>query len=266
MTTADPSPPRVRRRWYQFSLRTLLIFVTIVGCGLGWFGIKVQQAIKQKAAVDVILKSGGMVAYDYQLDESGTIWQDKEPSGPPWLRSLLKADLFANVIYADVETNEELTLLQDLPQLNWLFVGRNVTDVGWEHLRQLGQLKRLVFARSQISDDSLKNLRELSQLTTLKFLDIPITDAGLIHVNTLSRLQSLDLSYTAVTDAGLVQFTGLGQLENLSLQGTQITDAGLEHLLGMNKLCQLDLRYTKVTDEGIRKVRESLPNCIIIRE
>src|ERR1700676_515032 len=24
------------RRWYQFSLRTLLIFVTLAGCGLGW--------------------------------------------------------------------------------------------------------------------------------------------------------------------------------------------------------------------------------------
>ena len=37
MDTANPNAakPKARRRWYQYSLRTLLIFVTLAGCGFG---------------------------------------------------------------------------------------------------------------------------------------------------------------------------------------------------------------------------------------
>lgn len=37
MTTAKP-----RRRWYQISLRTLLLLVTIVSAGFAWLGYKVR--------------------------------------------------------------------------------------------------------------------------------------------------------------------------------------------------------------------------------
>jgi hypothetical protein len=33
--TFNAAKPKSRRRWYQYSLRTLLIFVTLAGCGLG---------------------------------------------------------------------------------------------------------------------------------------------------------------------------------------------------------------------------------------
>ena len=42
-------PPNRKRRWYQFSVRTLMIFVTLVGCGLGWLGFKGRAARRQQA-------------------------------------------------------------------------------------------------------------------------------------------------------------------------------------------------------------------------
>ena len=36
--TSSPTTPKLRRRWLQFSLRTLLVLMLVLGCGLGWLG------------------------------------------------------------------------------------------------------------------------------------------------------------------------------------------------------------------------------------
>jgi hypothetical protein len=50
---------------------------------------------------------------------------------------------------------------------------------------------------------------------------------------------------------------------NRRLGRTQVTDAGLIHLRGLTKLRERDLNATNVTGEGARKLRETLPDCII---
>ena len=37
------SAPQSRRRWLQFSLRTLLLLMLAIGCGLGWLGAASEQ-------------------------------------------------------------------------------------------------------------------------------------------------------------------------------------------------------------------------------
>ena len=56
--------PIKRRRWFRFSLRMLLVVVTVLCV---WLGFKVNAARRQKEAVEAILKAGGQVSYDYQL-------------------------------------------------------------------------------------------------------------------------------------------------------------------------------------------------------
>jgi hypothetical protein len=36
--------PKPKRRWLQFSLRTMLVLMLLFGCGLGWLGREVQRA------------------------------------------------------------------------------------------------------------------------------------------------------------------------------------------------------------------------------
>lgn len=45
MTTTKPT-----RRFFQFKLRTLLVLVTLVSLGLGWFAIKLNEARRQREA------------------------------------------------------------------------------------------------------------------------------------------------------------------------------------------------------------------------
>ena len=55
--------PRPRRRWLQFSLRSILALTAVVAI---WLGIKVTAAHNQRNAVKAILASGGQVYYDFQ--------------------------------------------------------------------------------------------------------------------------------------------------------------------------------------------------------
>ncbi len=61
MTTSPPN----RRRWYQFRLRTLLVFMLLVCVGLSWFSVKMDQARKQREAVEAIRKAGGFALRTY---------------------------------------------------------------------------------------------------------------------------------------------------------------------------------------------------------
>ena len=53
MTTTKP-----RRRWFQFSFRTLLVLMLLVCIGLGSIAWKVRQVGKQREAVAAIVATG----------------------------------------------------------------------------------------------------------------------------------------------------------------------------------------------------------------
>ena len=51
MTTDHPNPSKPRRRWFQYSLRTLFVLVTVLCV---WLGVTVERARKQREAVVVL--------------------------------------------------------------------------------------------------------------------------------------------------------------------------------------------------------------------
>jgi hypothetical protein len=57
-------PPKRKRRWFQFSLRTLMIFTLFLAIGCGLMARRVEQKRNEREAVDAIVKLGGHVHYD----------------------------------------------------------------------------------------------------------------------------------------------------------------------------------------------------------
>jgi len=90
MTTDHPNPSKPRRRWFQFSLRTLLVLLTVLCV---WLGVTVNRARKQREAVAAIEALGGYVRYEYQYGSG------QEPPGPKWLRELIGEEYFVSVVY-----------------------------------------------------------------------------------------------------------------------------------------------------------------------
>jgi Leucine rich repeat/Leucine Rich repeat len=232
-------PPKRKRRWFQFSLRSLMIFTAIVAVGCGWIGRRMEQKRKEREAVEAIVRLKGEVFYDYQRE---TV-EDVQPSGPAWLRKLLGENFFSEV---------DAVLLYD----------SDVTDAGLANLEGLSELQTLVLTGTKVTDVGLSNLRGLAHLQNLTLSGDTITDAGLVNLSQLPRLQELDLARTNITDAALKHLSGLKQLRTLNLRGTKVTDAGLKHLKGLSQLKQLALTAAKVfSNAGVEELQDALPNC-----
>ena len=233
---------RRQRRWYQYSLRTLLLFVLLVSIGMSWLGVKLHRAREQKEAVEAIRKAGGEVSYDYQSD-----YASAEPRVPKWARALLGDGFFFDVLQAGASGtkfgDDEAVYLRRLTNLEWLSLrATRITDAGLEHLEGLARLEELYLSRTNITDAGLEHLKRLTNLTWLNLSDTQVTDAGLEHLKGLTSLQWLDLS------------------------DTQVSDAGLEHLQGLSNLEDLDLSNTQVTDAGVKGLQRALPNCDIFAD
>ena len=84
-TTAKP-----RRRWLQFSLRTLLVLMLVCGAGFGWLAHQVDRARAQKRAAVEIEKLWASVEFE---DVSGGMIR----TAVAWLGKLFGEDLTGNV-------------------------------------------------------------------------------------------------------------------------------------------------------------------------
>ena len=99
--------PKRRRRWVQFSLRTLLVFVTLCAVASSWFVVKMKQVKKRREAVKAIMEAGGSVRYEYSVNAqlSGST---PKPPGPAWIRKLLGDDFFATVLGVTREVRAQM--------------------------------------------------------------------------------------------------------------------------------------------------------------
>src|SRR5262245_17761013 len=106
MSTASPKP---RRRWLRFSLRALLLIVTVLCI---WIGIKVNAARRQRAAMAAMQRAGVMVKFDYQLP------------APAWIRQLIGEEYFREVVRVAGDhghiSADDFARLTDFPELTEL--------------------------------------------------------------------------------------------------------------------------------------------------
>jgi hypothetical protein len=123
-----PEPQKRKRRWLQYSLRSLLAFTMVCAITFGWLGKKIERKREERDAVDAIRKIGGGVRYDYQIADG----VKHEPFGPRWLRAILGEDFFSEVTVVDgpqrqVKLDALLESLKDFPKLDALTLNRTAT-------------------------------------------------------------------------------------------------------------------------------------------
>ena len=171
----------VLRRRFQFSIRSLLLFVVVVAVVCSWFTVKVQQARGQREVVEAFEKVG-FVMYDYEVAELDANGRRPPAPGPPWLRNLVGVDFLSDVV-----------------ALRY----KRATDAGLVHLKGLTSLQELVLDNTQVTDAGLVHLEGLTGLRHLDLTNTEVTDAGLVHLKGLTNVQWLFLYRTQVTEAGV---------------------------------------------------------------
>jgi hypothetical protein len=235
--------PKRKRRWLQFSLRSLLSFVFVCAVLCGWFAAKMREAMAQQAAVESLRKNGGHVWYGYEFDASGNWDSNANTPGPIWMRRLLGDDFFATVVQV-----------------------RARNDAGLENLAGLNHIQRVDLIGDKFTETGLDRLKGLPRLERLTISSYRYPFAVQRHLNDVSTLKSLDLSSNSyVYNEGLQHLKGFVQLQALDLGFTFITDAGLPQLYCLQTLKRLGLHGTRVTDNGVAKLQRELPTCKIER-
>lgn len=168
MPVEEDAARKRKLRWYQYSLRTLLIWVTLFAVVCSWAAVKMQQARGQKEAVAVLLKKGASIGYDYervQVPPSFPPIPGAKPPGPAWLRKLIGKDFFINVTmielcFTDV-TDADLKHLDGMTHLHYLNLQHTeITDAGLEHLKGLKELNRLFIDNTKITDSGAADLKK----------------------------------------------------------------------------------------------------------
>ena len=275
-------PPKPKRRWCRFSLRTLLVVMLVSCFGFAWIGSRMKRAQENRdrvaaveEAVAAIEKVASVVEWEYKERRAQT-WLEEQfddpgsPDDPVGVLAVSSVDFGnLNITNADLQhlrrlnaqsvnlfgskiTDAGLEYLKGMTKLKYLDLNSTqVTDAGLEHLKGLTKLEHLDLGGTRVTGAGLKHLKGLTELQHLYLTSTKVTDAGLEHLNGLAKLKFLDLNGTQVTDAGLEHLKGLTKLECLYLSSTNISDAGLEHLTGLTNLQSLGLEVTDITDAGL---------------
>jgi hypothetical protein len=245
--TAMPQAPKTRRRWFQFSLRAMLVLISLLTIPLGWVAIERRQSKYERHTADKIRASGVFVQMSGKFDLN--------ESTQPWWRAVLSS-LFGDRVQV-VTLNEgssftDLTMLSGLTSLKGLVLENSeISDLS--PVAGLAQLELLGLSNTQVRD--LSPVANMTCLTHLFVQDTSIRD--LSPLSALKNLESLSVYGTQVVD--LSPLAGLSKLGWLDIGGTQVVD--LSPLAGLSNLRQLDLNYIQVSEVQIERLKQALPNC-----
>jgi hypothetical protein len=158
-------PPKRKRCWFQFSLRSLMILTLMGAVASAWVARSMERKRKERDTVAAISKYGGRAFYYWQFDaDFKMIDPQANPSGPAWFRSLVIDNIVCDVAAVDfmstVDISEGLDELVGLPKLRKLDLSFNwVSIAGLEKLKRLTQLEDMWLPRNSVTDAQAKDVQ-----------------------------------------------------------------------------------------------------------
>jgi hypothetical protein len=134
---SQPATPAPKRRWFQYSLRSLMLFVVCCSIACSWF---TTRAAKQRDAVRAICAIDGcLVAYDYDVHDDFVLpdaFVDADlacglPRQETWFDSVFDKDFVRRAVEVQVplaQVDKAAPHLVRLPHLKAVYIARNWND------------------------------------------------------------------------------------------------------------------------------------------
>ena len=251
-----------RRRFFQVSLRTLLILTTLVAIALGILTRVHHRVQEQKIAVARIKALGGQVVYDYE-EGKPSAKQKRAPPGWPWLRKLVGDEYFQDVVGITLDgtpvSDTDLNIIGKLRGMKTLStIGREKTENG-RYIIRWSKFPEPVFSR--ITDDGLRRLGPQRNLKVAMLAHTSVGDEGVKEIAHWQSLEVLNLDCTQVTSSGMELLEKLERLKSLKLRKTKIDDGAVASLCRLRILQELDITGAEVSGVGLFQLRAELPSC-----
>jgi len=236
-------PNIATRRWFRFSLRTLLIATLAASALIGWFTNERRQSAHEYEIAMKLTEQGWKPIW-------GGPWDTRDYYQlQSWWRRGARWALGDRIVTIDgcqgfnamnwwsrhSSTSGDLTPFDTLPHLRSLNA-RHEPVVDLTPLIKHKQLAYLHLEATKVVD--------LSPLTELKALD------------------ALEIQRTNVSDLRPLQ--DLKQLTWLNISETKVSD--LTPLAGLTNLQRLILQKTLVPKEQIESLKKALPNCRFVED
>ncbi len=249
------SSRRSQRRRIQFSLRGLLISISLFSLVFGTF---LCRAAQRNRALSKLRSLGANILFEFE-DDRGWLANSLLSVSPETLDKLGKAYFFQPIeiqISGPSIRDADLACLANLPSLEVLKIWKcpRLTSSAAEHLATLHNLKHLWIQGVPITDDGLQFLNECRELRTLRLAGANISDAGITNIAHLHGLKRLDLTDCKITDSAFAAMGRLAKLEKLELDGTDVTGEGLSGLAQLQDLRFLGLATASLTFDGLCQV------------
>ena len=231
------SPPGKRPFWPRFTLRVLLVFVTIVGVGLGYW---THRAREQGRIVEQIQQGGGMVCYERE----GPGAPEPRSFALEWLAKFLSRDYLEGIAAVSIHNREAIPHLHKLRGLETLGISdANLND---SDLTAIANCRELVVLRigdtyifgdnvpkSQISDQSLMLIARLPKLEIASLHGTGFTRAGIEALAQSPTLRSLEIGLCepSVVASDFDTIKGLGRIQSLKAWRGKAGELGFEEII-----------------------------------
>jgi hypothetical protein len=154
MDVASEKPAKPPQRWFRFSLRTLLIVVTVLAVPLGWVGWRLRQVRREQATIAWVVEIGGRVYFPSGASGAAggeRSWWVKNTA--KWFGERAWGVHFRNKQVSDLSP---LVELKNLKTLN--FRDTQVSDL--TPLAALESLNQLLIYNTQVSYEQVQELRQ----------------------------------------------------------------------------------------------------------
>jgi hypothetical protein len=273
-------------RRYRFSLRTLLLVMTVLSV---WLGLKLSRDVRLNRALSAIENSGGqLVVHDRQPNFPWGLWKYRYRLGYYELEKRLSERDFlclevlapSSLHWLDLSntgvTDEDLKSIEGHTHLEYLSLANetylsgevildrpqnNITDAGLARLGQLRDLKGIDLSGTVITDEGLKVLSAMPNLVWIYLNGTKVTGAGIGYLGSHRHLTMLELNGCRMMPIGYQELIQLPNLDSLGLGNSGSTDEDLRLLEENTRLGILRLHNTKVSDEAVRQFQLSLRNA-----
>jgi hypothetical protein len=229
-----------RRFWPRFTLRVLLVFVTLVGVGLGFWTHWTNRARQQRRIVEQIEQGGGMVCYERE----GPGAPEPRNFAVEWLATILSRDYLEGIVQVSLHNREAIP---NLPKLHGLeTIGIRDANLDDSDLTAIANCRDLVVLyigdayffgdnvpKSQISDRSLILIARLPKLEIAHVHGTGFTRAGIEALAQSPTLRSLEIGLCdpSVVASDFDTIKGLGRVKSLKAWRGKEGELGFEEII-----------------------------------